>query len=194
MNISLKKSLLLVAGLIIGLAAHSQTLNGTIQIPGSNGGTRQLIKPADSSSITATAGPSIVMPVIPPSVSRADVVTIVNANASVFDKSWTRYFLGQSRSQSGYGLGAYVTINYDGTITIVSPAGSQALGTPQQAMPVHISSVSYTRGCVSGAYEIQGYSITPFFTQEAAFNGGQPYDWGFVPDAPTPTLGCAGGS
>lgn len=70
MNATFKDTLLVLAGFTIGLAAQAQTFVGTIQMPG--GGTRQLIKPADATSGTATAGPSMVIPVMPSNMCTAD--------------------------------------------------------------------------------------------------------------------------
>ena len=129
--------MLVMAGLIIGLAAHAQTLTGTIQIPGANGATRQLIKPADSSSITATAGPSIVIPALP-----SNVCTATNGNcvpAAVVDMPiQAGSYCGWAAADPSTEGGSYsnypcqghrVAFMVTGTVFADCPAGYQSITT-----------------------------------------------------------------
>lgn len=98
--------------------------------------------------------------------------------SNAYGKSWTSYFLGQSKSG--------VTINYDGTLADqnygpggVPPGTVQMVWpAPQGATPVDAQLAAYCSGQNNFVYG--GYTITPLFTQDALLNGGPPYDWNLV--------------
>lgn len=103
--------------------------------------------------------------------------------SNAYGKSWTSYFLGQSKDGR--------TINYDGSIAdepysfgfgMTKANGSMLVvwPAPQGASPVHVPTDYYCNG--NNPVLFGGYVIVPLFTQDALMNGGPPYDWTATPD------------
>ena len=108
--------------------------------------TRQLIKPGDSTRVTAHAGPAFVMPVMPTAAETQtilhqgiqDMVPAMIAAGSGNDKPWVAYFLGQTRCASmptpmlvGQLYTGCATINIDGSIKTWDNVGNYSTVTIQ---------------------------------------------------------------
>lgn len=97
-----------------------------------------------------------------------------------YGKSWTSYFLGQSKGD--------VRINNNGSVTTevglwYHPEGYLRFPEP----PVGLTPLINPASCYK-----YGYELMPLFTQEAVLNGGPPYDWTRI-SIPPDNTSCAGG-
>ncbi len=91
------------------------------------------------------------------------------SNQSTGVPSWTKQFIGQSRTasnQANHGYGAVFTINGDGSI--------QALG---QVLSTPVGSQQVSFGGPVGFCDWVSYTVYPIYTNSAALNGLAPHDW-----------------
>lgn len=100
--------------------------------------------------------------------------------SNAYGKSWTSYFLGQSKGD--------VRINNNGSVTTevglwYHPEGYLRFPEP----PVGLTPLINPASCYK-----YGYELMPLFTQEAVLNGGPPYDWTRI-SIPPDNTSCAGG-
>lgn len=154
--------------------------------------TRQLIKPADSTSITAHAGPTIVVPDLSRYVQFGQIPGIVSSMipaSTAYDRPWTSYFLGSTRCGTDPYVGTFCgTIISDGSlkVTVGYDPTFNPLTTSKLAAPMGKEMVTAPIGFVgqnsSGAGQfVADATAGPVLSVAQKLAGAAPNDWSFMP-------------